>query len=335
MEHDKPNDWREARRFRAFDLSQMGWTGTAIAEALGVSESAVSTWLKRAREGGGKAALRTVKASGRPPELSPEQLAQLPEALKRGAEHFGFRGQVWTRSRVGAVIGRLFGVSYSDSHVGRLIAKIEREPPEADAACSTTRRRSHRVLGLDRLAAHQKKAELEDRTVIFVDEAGFYVLPAVVRTYAPRGQTPMLKAPLLYEHLSAISGITAEGRLLMRVQDRSIRGPDVVRFLGHLLRHIDGKLTVIWDGLPAHRGHVVKQFLRDGAAARIHLEQLPSYAPELNPDEGVWKHLKVVELRNLCCWNVAHLRVELRKAKERLRHKREVIEACFRQVGLV
>ena len=58
--------------------------------------------------------------------------------------------------------------------------------------------------------------------MIFVDEAGFYVLPAVVRTYAPRGQTPVLKAPLLYEHLSAISGITAEGRLLMRVQDRSI-----------------------------------------------------------------------------------------------------------------
>ena len=125
MEHDKPNDWREARRFRVFDLSQMGWTGTAIAEALGVSESAVSTWLKRARDGGGKQALRTVKASGRPSDLSPEQLAQLPQALENGAEHFGFRGQVWTRRRVGAVIRRLFGVSYSDSHVGRLIAKIK------------------------------------------------------------------------------------------------------------------------------------------------------------------------------------------------------------------
>ncbi len=171
--------------------------------------------------------------------------------------------------------------------------------------------------------------------MIFVDEAGFYVLPAVVRTYAPRGQTPVLKAPLLYEHLSVISGITPEGRLLMRVQDRSIRGPDVVRFLRHLLQHIDGKLTVIWDGLPAHRGQVVKEFLRDGAAGRIHLERLPGYAPELNPDEGVWKHLKVVELKNLCCRNLEHLRVELHKAKERLRHKRKVIRACFRQVGLV
>ena len=83
------------------------------------------TPVRRAREGGGKEALRTVKATGRPPDLSPEQLAQLPAFLEKGAEHFGFRGQVWTRSRVGEVIRRLFGVSYSDSHVGRLIAKID------------------------------------------------------------------------------------------------------------------------------------------------------------------------------------------------------------------
>ena len=171
--------------------------------------------------------------------------------------------------------------------------------------------------------------------MIFVDEAGFYVLPAVVRTYAPRGQTPVLKAPLLYEHLSVISGITPEGRLLMMVQERSIRGPDVVRFLRHVLLHVEGKLTVIWDGLPAHRGHVVKQFLHAGGAERIHLERLPSYAPELNPDEGVWKHLKVVEMKNLCCQNLGQLRRELRKAKERLRHKRDVITACFKQAGLV
>lgn len=124
MEQDKPNDWREAIRFRAFDLSQKGWQQAAIAEALGVTRGAISQWLKRAREGGGKEALRTVKATGRPPDLSSEQLAQLPAFLEKGAEHFGFRGQVWTRSRVGEVIRRLFGVSYSDSHVGRLLWKI-------------------------------------------------------------------------------------------------------------------------------------------------------------------------------------------------------------------
>lgn len=157
----------------------------------------------------------------------------------------------------------------------------------------------------------------------------------MVRTYAPRGETPVLRAPLVYDHLSVISGITPEGKLYMNVQDRAIRGPDVVRFLGHLMRHIEGKMIVIWDGLPAHRGGRVKQLLREGASGRIHLEQLPGYAPELNPEEGIWKHLKLVELKNLCCRNLEHLRSELRRAKERLRHKREIIQACFRQVGLV
>ena len=109
----------------------------------------------------------------------------------------------------------------------------------------------------------------------------------------PAARTPVLRAPLLYDHLptpprwgGAISGITPEGKLYMNVQDRSIRGPDVVRFLHHLLRHVEGKMIVIWDGLPAHRSKRVKQFLREGASGRIHLEQLPGYAPELNPDEG-------------------------------------------------
>jgi hypothetical protein len=73
---------------------------------------------------------------------------------------------------------------------------------------------------------------------------------------------------------------------------------------------------------------------RSGSQARrVQLEQLPGYAPDLNPDEGIWKHLKCVELKNLCCKSLAELKVELRKAKERLRHKRNVILGCIRQPG--
>lgn len=171
--------------------------------------------------------------------------------------------------------------------------------------------------------------------MIFVDEAGFYQLPAAVRTYAPRGETPELRAPLDYDHLSAISGITPAGKLYMNVFEYSISGPEVVRFLRHVLREVEGKVTVVWDGLPAHHGRHVRQFLSEGAACRIHLEQLPGYAPDLNPDEGVWNHLKYTEMKNLCCRHIQMLKQELRKAKERLRHKTHLIKACFRQVGLV
>jgi transposase len=63
------------------------------------------------------------------------------------------------------------------------------------------------------------------------------------------------------------------------------------------------------------------------------LEQLPGYAPDLNPDEGIWKHLKYVELKNVCCQSLWELKIELRKAKERLRHKRDIILGCIRQPG--
>jgi len=86
---------------------------------------------------------------------------------------------------------------------------------------------------------------------VLVDEAGFYLLPMSVRTYAPCGQTPILRVPLTRDHLSAISGITPDGKLYMMVQDTAFDGPAIVHFLRHLLRHIPGQLLLIWDGLPA------------------------------------------------------------------------------------
>ncbi len=122
---------------------------------------------------------------------------------------------------------------------------------------------------------------------MFCDQSGLYLLPAVVRTYAPVGKTPILKENLTRDHLSAMSGITLEGKLYMIEQDRAaFKGEDAVRFLKHLMRQIEGKLLVIWDGAPIHRSRSVKDFLASsGAARRLQLEQLPGYAPELNPDE--------------------------------------------------
>jgi transposase len=97
---------------------------------------------------------------------------------------------------------------------------------------------------------------------------------------------------LTRDHRSAISAVTPDGKLYRMVQDGTFKGPAIVRFLRHLLRHIPGKRLIIWDGLPAHRGQEVKTFLAQGATQRIHLEPLPGYAPDLNPDEGIWRYLK-------------------------------------------
>jgi len=170
---------------------------------------------------------------------------------------------------------------------------------------------------------------------VWVDEAAFYPLPGVVRTYAPRGETPILDALLTRDHLSAISGLTLDGRVLLQVRERAFRGPAIVEFLRHLLRQIPGPLLVIWDGAPIHRAQPVKDFLAQGATARLQLEQLPGYAPELNPDEGIWNYLKHVELRNLCCADRAELRLELGLAVKRLRHKRHVLRGCVAECGYI
>jgi transposase len=153
-----------------------------------------------------------------------------------------------------------------------------------------------------------------------------------VRTYAPRGQTPVLREAVNRDHLSVISAINKEGQLYLMVQHRAYKGADVVRFLRHLLRQIKGKLLIIWDGAPIHRSREVKQVL-SSCGGRIHLEQLPGYAPELNPDEGIWQYLKRVELRNVCCRDVPELKRELRKAVARLRHKVKVIRGYVRGSG--
>ena len=91
----------------------------------------------------------------------------------------------------------------------------------------------------------------------------------------------MLHERLSRDHLSAMSAITLEGKLYMKEQEKAFKGEDVVRFLKHLMGQIPGKLLIIWDGSPIHRGWAVKEFLASGAACRLQLEQLPGYAPDL------------------------------------------------------
>jgi len=99
----------------------------------------------------------------------------------------------------------------------------------------------------------------------------------VARTYAPRGQTPGLRAPLTRDHLSVPGGVTADRRLFTHSQEQAFTGATVVAFLRQLLRQSRGKLLVVWDGATIHRCQEVKDFLAGGAAARLHLERLPAY----------------------------------------------------------
>jgi transposase len=231
----RPTDWREGRRLRAWELNEQGWTQRAIARALGVTEGAVSQWCTRARDHGAEALRRRI-TPGSAPKLPAERLAQLPAFLTLGAEAFGFQGQVWTTRRVAAVLERVFGVRYHPGARQPAPPGRRLEPAEARAARHPARRGRDPRLARRGVAGARSKARAEGRTVVRVDESGFYPLPAVARTFAPRGHTPVLPVPPTHDHLSAISAITPAGRLFLSARPQSIRGPDVVRFLKHLLR---------------------------------------------------------------------------------------------------
>jgi transposase len=118
--HQQLNEWR---RLRAWALSEQGWSGRRIAQALGVTPGAVSQWLKRARTGGAQALIHRMPP-GSAPRLTAEQRAQLPTLLSYGAEAYGFLGDVWTSQRVATVIQREFGVGYHRAHVSRLLRQM-------------------------------------------------------------------------------------------------------------------------------------------------------------------------------------------------------------------
>jgi len=149
----------------------------------------------------------------------------------------------------------------------------------------------------------------------------------------PNAEANWHNAGLFSGGKATISGITPDGHLFMQVRPASFDTAAVVGFLRVLMRKIAGPIVVIWDGATIHRGHEIKDFLKRGATKRLHLEQLPGYAPDLNPDEGIWNYLKRVELGNVCCSDLDQLHRKLIQAKERLRHKKEIIKSCSRQCG--
>lgn len=130
-----------------------------------------------------------------------------------------------------------------------------------------------------------------------------------------------------------ISAISPDGALYFQVQDPAYNSDTVIAFLEHLHTQVPGKLLVIWDGAPIHRSNAIKAYLADGAAAWLHLERLPGYAPDLNPDEGIWQYLKQVELKNTCFATLPELETAARAALQRIGDKPEIVQACYRQIG--
>lgn len=156
--------------------------------------------------------------------------------------------------------------------------------------------------------------------------------PTRVRTWAPRGQTPLLQETFNWKSLSIIGGL-ALLRFYFQIHPGSIKGPQVVEFLRHLQRHIPGKLLILWDGAAIHRSALVRDYVAS-TRGRIQVARLPAYAPELNPVEYMWGHLKTHEIANLITTRASELSLEATAALRKMRRRPSIITACYTQAEL-
>jgi len=218
-----PADGLEWRRFRALHLLREGWSRHDIAAALGVSRMSVSRWVARARDGGPEA-LRAHPSPGAPPKLSAAQQRLIPEFLWHGAEAYGFRGEVWTRARIAQVIEEELGVRYHKGHVGKLLQELHWTPQVPIRRVLQRDEEAIRRWRDDVWPELRRRARRERRVLVFEDESGFYLLPGLVRTYAPEAHTPVIRAQQTRDHLSVMGGMTPAGKVYTLARQESLNG---------------------------------------------------------------------------------------------------------------
>ena len=183
------------------------------------------------------------------------------------------------------------------------------------------------------MAKTEKKGHRRRAVMLFIDESGISLVPFAAKTWAPKGQTPVLVHPFRRSKLSMISGVTPRGKIYFRLHESAVRGLQVRMFLQQILRHLRRKpIMVFWDNARPHASSTVKELIENHP--RLEVCHLPPYFYEGNPDEGFWNVLKARELANLCPRNIRELKSETRKAVNRIRAKPNLIKSFFKKTPL-
>jgi transposase len=186
------------------------------------------------------------------------------------------------------------------------------------------------------LAACKKNAARLGAHLVFADESGFLLTPTVAKTWAPVGRTPVVRHLERRDRISVISGISVSSKLqrvhlYFQLHPKNIRQQEVCSFLRDLLRHLRGHVFLLWDGGRPHKGRLVQELgLR---VHRLHLIRFPGYAPELNPDEGVWKLAKQ-KLANGCPRDLTDLTRSLLTVLHSIRTNHNNLRACINHSAL-
>jgi transposase len=340
----------EQQRFNAARMSDQGIEPKVIAASLGFDDQTVRRWLRAYRRGGMEA-LKAKVHPGPTPRMTDAQEQQLLALLERPppdayAATDGLAGQLWTAAKIATLIKGRFGVCYHPSHVGQMMHDLDysqqlphKRPRERDQA------------KVDRWLEEQwprivRRAIETAAVIVFVDESGFLMNPLRKKVWAKRGHTPeLLHRTRNHAKVSVIGGLVASSsssssssssddvRLLTQWHPgESVDQTRVVQFLERLLKECPGNVIVVWDNLPAHRSKLVKAFC--AAHRELWLENLPGYAPDLNPIELVWCMSKYHRLANHGVAELEQLHQAAQQATDEVAREQDLLKSCIRHAGL-
>ena len=283
----------ETIRLMAVERVRDGEAPSEVIAAYGFSRTSIYRWLKAASKPGlGLRALRARPANGRPRSLTPRQERQVFCWINgRDPRQYGLDFGLWTRSVVADLIERKFGIRLGLTAVGELLAKLGLTPQKPlqrayqrdPAAIERWQRETYPAI------AGQAKADGGE--VFFWDESGFRADAVHGRTWGVRGQTPVVERPGQRQSISAASAVNAKGGFWYCTYEGGLTAELFVSLLRRMMQHRTKPVHLVADGLPAHKTKLVKDYVQS-TAGRLTLHILPGYAPELNPDEAVWSHMK-------------------------------------------
>lgn len=189
------------------------------------------------------------------------------------------------------------------------------------------------------MADGKKNARRRKAWIVFQDESGVSERPSVRRTWAPRGETPILIHSFNWKKLSICAALAYRWdgkrcRLYFQTRTGSYNGESLIAFLKDLRRHFRGsRVILIWDGLPGHKSRIMKQYLQS-ERHWLRVEPLPGYAPDLNPVELLWGNLKGQELANRCSVGLAEAETAVDNGMARVGHSRQLSFSFLHHAGL-
>lgn len=283
----------ETIRMMAIERVRDGEAACEVIASYGFNRTTIYKWIRSASgSGGGLRALRARRATGRPRSLTPRQERQVFRSINgKDPRQYGLDFGLWTRKVVADLIEQKFGIRLGLTAVGELLAKLNLTPQKP---LQRAYQRDPEAIGRwqrETYPAIARRAKAEGGEVLFWDESGFRADAVHGRTWGVKGQTPVVQRPGQRQTVSAASAVTAKGGFWYCTYDGGLTAELFVRLLRKMMLHRVKPVHLVVDGLPAHKTKVVKDYIED-TKGRLTLHFLPGYAPDLNPDELVWSHIK-------------------------------------------